>query len=215
MRLKRPVNDLLAQLKDQVDFLTRSAQAFDAGHSNEALQMALRIRVLLHDTQHSRSLLGQLGKKNLKFYDTAYDYDPDNLAPQTLLTPMQIGGDRSYYVPRLDDLDAKLLKKKLQFWPWWNKVVIADKDKNTYTRQDLVLTLADQDGGAHVDPHLEEKYVKLSRLNSLGWKYVVNGVERPFERPDFPSLRQITHEVLKTLKDEFPKLLEEVEHGGP
>jgi hypothetical protein len=63
-----------------------------------------------------------------------------------------------------------------------------------------------KDGGAHVDSKLDEAYYALSRSNSLGWKYIKNGVEKDFAtRPELASMRQISYEVLKSLKDEFPE----------
>jgi hypothetical protein len=206
MKMKRPMGDLRAQLKTQIDFLTRSAQSFDAGERNEAIRMAVGIRVIVHDTKASKSLLRQLGKKDILFYDTAHPFDSKNLMPHLGLFQIHLGGASTGFAAPLDNISPERLGRKIQFNTWWDRIVLSDNLKNRFTRKDLVLTLADQDGGAHVDPHLEEKYVKLSRLNSTGWIIGEKGVERPAERPDYPSLRQITHEVLKTLKDEFPKL---------
>jgi hypothetical protein len=206
MKMKRPMGDLLAQLKTQIEFLTRSAQSFDAGEKNEAVRMAVGIRVIVHDTKESKSLLRQLGKKDILFYDTAHPFDSKNLMPHLGLIQMRLGGPGTGFRAGLDDIPPERLGKKIQFNTWWDRIVLSDHLKNRFTRKDLVLTLANQEGGAHVDPHLEEKYVKLSRFNSTGWRFGEKGVERPAERPDFPSLRQITHEVLKTLKDAFPQL---------
>ena len=40
-------------------------------------------------------------------------------------------------------------------------LLLNDKDK--LTRRDIILFLADQDGGTHIDPHFEEKYALLKR----------------------------------------------------
>jgi hypothetical protein len=62
---------LKAALAEQVDFLRASAERFDAGHQHEAKRLALTIRVLLHDTASSKSLLEQLDlKSSLAFLDT-------------------------------------------------------------------------------------------------------------------------------------------------
>lgn len=206
MKMKRPIGDLLIQLKNQIDFLMRSAQSFDAGNNNEAIQMALRIRVIVHDTKDSKSLLCQLSKKDILFYDTASEFDSENLAGHLGLIQIRFKERSSVFVAGLDGIPPERLGKKVQFNTWWNKIVLSDCFKNRFTRKDLVLTLADADGGAHVDPLLEEKFVKLSRLNSTGWRVSEKNIDRPAERPDFPSLRQITHEVLRTLKDAFPNL---------
>jgi len=48
---------LLKQLRRQLTFLRNSAASYDAGYSEEALRIGVVIRVLLHDTQYSTSLL--------------------------------------------------------------------------------------------------------------------------------------------------------------
>ncbi len=51
----------MAQLEEQVAFLRHSAALFDAGADAEAKRIAVVIRVLVHDTPRSHSLLAQLG----------------------------------------------------------------------------------------------------------------------------------------------------------
>lgn len=70
------------------------------------------------------------------------------------------------------------------------------------------MNVADTDGGAHVDPSLDIKYLNLSRFNSLNWNFVgADGIDKQFaNNPVFPSVRQISHELTKTLLDEFPML---------
>jgi hypothetical protein len=205
MKIQQTKGELSEHLRNQVDFLRRSAEAFDKGYKTEALRMAVAIRILLHDTDYSKSLLGQLDKKDVLFYDTAHELDPENLVPHTGLVQIALGGKHTGYVAGLDDIPPNRLNRKVPFGSWWNKIVINDKQRNPFTRKEIILYVANQDGGAHIDPSLDEKYVKLSRFNSLGWRKVVRGVDTPFERPDYASIRQITHEVLKTLRDEFPE----------
>ena len=65
--------------------------------------------------------------------------------------------------------------------------------------------MANQDGGGHVDPSLDEAYANLSRFNSLGWKIFIGDCPaKDFEKgPELPSVRQIAYEVIKSLSDEF------------
>lgn len=87
--------------------------------------------------------------------------------------------------------------------------MVVDNRGNKSTRKDLILTVCDKDGGAHVDAEFDEAYYALSRSNSLGWKYQKNGVEQDFAgKPELACLRQIAYEVLKSLKDEFPEYSE-------
>jgi len=194
-------SELLDQLREQIGLMMRSASSYDEGFESEAKNLALRIRVLLHDTKNSKSLLNHLNKKNIKFYDSAAPYRPDNLLPYSGLTMIKTSGKEASFVAPLDGgAPTRGRTRKLAFHTWWEGVfVVKDKVGEIFTRGKLVLEVADTDGGAHVDIKLKEEYANLSRLNSLGWENLING-------PVLPSIRQITHEALKTLKDEFPEL---------
>jgi len=200
-------DELNSHLKEQIEFLRRSSQAYDEGFTSEAKRLAVVIRVLLHDTQNSTSLLTLLKKKDILFYDTSLDYNPNNLASTMGLIMMQIGPNDARYVPPLDDgPPIRYYKAKIAFEKWWNKIVLVDTKSNKLTRKDLVLAVSNKDGGAHVDPKLDKAYSDLTRFDSLGWKFIQNGIEKDFAtRPELASVRQMSHEVLKSLKDEFPE----------
>jgi hypothetical protein len=201
---KRPLTstELQAHLAEQITFLKNSAASFDSGCDGEAKRLAVTLRVLLHDTDHSHSLLGQLGNKNVDFLDTAMKFDPANLLPHGGLVFVAVGPPHTRYVAQLDDVPMTRL---LPFTDWWNAPVFVDQARNTLTRKELVLTAANQDGGAHVDPTLDETYDKLSRENALGFTAVENGVTRPMEGPERVAIRQIAHEVLKTIVPGYSK----------
>lgn len=207
-RVSQTKEELLGHLREQIRFLIHSSSSFDKGFEGEAKRLATVIRVLFHDTSMSTSLLTLLKKKNISFYDTAIDYDPSNLLPHNGLTMIRISTrSGAEYVAPLDNLSPSRNKnEKVSFDEWWNKIVFTDKEDNVFTRGDLVLTVANKEGGTHIDLKLDRAYANLSRFDSLGWKSHRGGVEEDLNNPVLPSIRQIAHEVLKTLKDEFPDL---------
>ncbi len=201
--------ELLAHLKEQIEFLNSSSISYDNGFEGEAKRLAVVIRVLVHDTSQSSSLLTLLGRKDILFYDSAAVYDPRNLLTSNCLTMMKLSATGAEYVAPLDNLSPSRNKgKKVSFGRWWNRTTIyKDNANNLFTRKDLVLAVANKEGGAHIDPNLDQAYANLSRFNSLAWKFFKSGVESDFKNsPVLPSIRQIAHEVLKMLKDEFPDL---------
>jgi hypothetical protein len=212
MKIPQSKRELLGHMEIQIDFLKRSAQSYDKGFEAEAIRLAVAIRILVHDTPKSKSLLRQLNKKNILFYDTASDFNLKNIMTHIGLAAIELGGaGGAEYSAHFDDVPPHRLNKKVPFGNWWNKIVIVDKERNQFTRKDLVLFVANKDGGAHIDPSLDKKYAELSRFNSMAWKVIVGGVESPFKnRPELACIRQITHEVLKTLKDEFPEYFQSV-----
>lgn len=88
-------------------------------------------------------------------------------------------------------------------------VAVGSAEKLYFSRQQLVLNVAETDGGAHVDPGLDEIYNELSRKNGLGLNAVINGVKYPLMYPELPCLRQVAHEALITLKESTPSLFDE------
>ena len=198
--------ELINHLMEQIAFMKASAAQYDNGFEGEAKRLAIAIRILLHDTENSKSLLAQLDKKDIPFYDSAIKYEP-NAFQSFCLTSIRMttgrGAGAEYKAP-LDDREME----KIGFGQWWEEnVIFKDGSGNKFARRELVRNVADKDGGAHVDPKLQEAYANLSRFNLTGLKSYVNGKQKNFKNtPVLPSIRQIAHEVLKTLKDEFPDL---------
>ena len=197
-------DELLDHLKDQIAFMKQSASSYDNGFEDEAKRLAVVIRVLLHDTDKSTSLLTLLNKKNIYFYDSALPYKPRNLLPYNGLTMIGVISGEAWYVAPLDGgAPTRNRNKKRSFHVWWEDMfVIKDTKGNTFSRKNLVLNIVNTDGGAHIDPALDKAYADLTRFNSLGWKFFKRDVEDDFRNnPASSSIRQIAHEVLKTLRD--------------
>jgi len=195
-------------LKEQIGFLSRSAVSYDEGYESEAKRMAVVMRVLLHDNgKTSVSLLTHLNKKEILFHDTARELNHRNLLAEPTLTHimMRTGEDRECkYIPNLDG-GACPVDKKVPFDDWWNKKVIKDQHGNTFSRKDLITSVCNKDGGAHIDGKLNEKYANLTRNNSLGFEYQLEDSGGPIPGIELASVRQIDYEVLKSLEDEFPE----------
>jgi len=199
-------DELLGQLKAQIAFMQQSASSYDNGFEDESKRLAAAIRILVHDTSHqSTSLLTLLDKKNIKFYNSALPFNPRNIIPYNGLTMIKMSSREgtSYEAPLDGGPPVRSRTDKLSFSLWWEGMfVIKDKNGDTFTRKELVLSTANMDGGAHVDPHLDKAYANLSRFNALGWKVFRKDVEDDFKNnPASASVRQISHEVIKTLRD--------------
>jgi hypothetical protein len=211
MKISQTNEGLKDHLREQINFLRSSAKSFDDGYEGEAKRLAVVIRALLHDTDRSVSLLNQLGMEEMSFYDTAIDYRPENLLSAHGLIMMRMGQDGAKYIPPLDDgPPSRYMNGKVPFDEWWSKTVIADLHGSRFSRGDLILSVSNKDGGAHMDPHLDEAYVDLTRNNSLGWEYQIDREEKKelSSQPELASIRQIAYEVLRSLRDEYPDCFE-------
>jgi SEC-C motif len=196
---KRSQDELTVHLNEQLNFLEASARAYDSGYESESKRMAVVLRVLLHDKKNSKSLLGQLGRKGTWFWDTAAPDSPNNLLPYGGLVAVQmthngVTTDGDYHAP-LDDVP---FAKRVPFDTWWHATVFRAEGA-VLTRSDVVLTAADQDGGADVDPALEEQYARFQHDNAFGWEHVDGSSSTPLAGAVGVALRQMTHEVLRTM----------------
>jgi hypothetical protein len=193
--------ELSKHLSEQIRFLRTSAAAFDAGEDGEAKRIATAVRVLCHDTRSSTSLLTQLNLKGILFHNTASEFDPDNLTTTTALLELRLNTDgTSGHQAPLDNRPPHFIRKT-SFDDWWGSVILDDAKGSRLRRKDLVLYLANKDGGAHVDPHIPAEYAAIIRNEGFGWWLTDNRGTRPFPgRVERLSMRQIAHEVLVTLE---------------
>ena len=73
-------------------------------------------------------------------------------------------------------------------------MIFVDQRKNESSRKDLILAVANKDGGVHGDSVLDEKYANLSRRNTLGWRFSNVKGDVPLEGLEKVAIRQIAHE---------------------
>ena len=200
-------DELREHLREQISFMLRSATLYDEGYTGEAKRLALHLRILLHDTHKSHSLLSLLGiKSQIQFYDTSTDYDPENLLSHSGLVSLEVSTQGARYKPRLGQSPSGKILRRTALEDWWTKVVIVDKSGNSFTRSDIVLSVAHKDGGAHIDLELDEFYADLTRRNSMGWFFEKTGaLPERLKEIELASIRQITHEVLVSLQEAYPE----------
>jgi hypothetical protein len=231
--IKLTPQDLLISLEEQLYFLDTSISNYsqhrtikkydnkvigNTFHTKilseiEAKRIATTVRVLIHDTKNSSSLIGQLGLKNkLHFLDTASKNDGRlhsmtnmhgvhgsntnqylglvakiNTGDSLIATPLYIQNSKEWY-------DSY---KRLVFDIWWNNVVI-DTNGNKHTRKDLILNAANKDGGAHIDSELPNHY-NLTKNTNLCLN--IKGIETEFERNIvYASIAQIGWEILNSIE---------------
>jgi len=201
-------SDLEAHLQEQVGFLRKRGAGFDDGDDAEAKQLAVPIRVWLHDTPSSHALLAQMhALDRLRFVDTSHpDLPPGHFRVDSGLAVIRLGSDGStrYRAP----LDMRPPRPPRRFQPWWNDTVLTDDHGNAFSRRRLVLGLAHYDGGAHVDPEIDESYEALSRSNSLGWTFhLEDGTAIQAGSPVPANVRQVAWELQTTLERHFRSLL--------
>jgi hypothetical protein len=117
-------------------------------------------------------------------------------------TTMSFGseGVKVEYFPTLDEP-----KMRLEFDDWWNQYIYNGQDGKQLTRGELILHIAETDGGAHVDPTVKGAYADLSRHTGVGITTKVGGEDaKPFVgKIERVFMRQIVHELLGTFEEQL------------
>ena len=194
-------SELTEQLREQISFLLTSSEIYDNGQIHEGKRLAHTLRLLLCDVGSSKSLLGQLELKKNRFLNTASPYKKDSLVSYAglILFRFENSVGRKPWVVAKGTPDQMPKKSKLLFSDWWNMpVIITGKSKSQikFSRRDVVLHVANTDGGSHVDDALNKEYVALSKWNEMGIYIIENGNEIPMGNPILPCIRQISHEII-------------------
>ncbi|CZQ84007.1 Hypothetical protein Tpal_513 [Trichococcus palustris] len=212
----------MQQLHEQISFLVDSAHNYDRGNFAQAKMMSAIIRTLLKDPDFPRknnktvSLLKQLDRKeSMKFFNTGFEaIDPIisiNLVGMVTVPskpPALPGKVDNIYLPVLEK-SRHIDVKWLNFIDWWESNIIVEHSENldlSITRKSIVLTMAEQDGGTHVDSveNVEINYLSLATATkSLFTNVDQSGYESPIINLHFALVRQIAHELIISISREF------------
>jgi hypothetical protein len=204
--------ELRERLREAIGHMLRSAAAYDAGDESEARRLAHSIRLLVKHSDHSqtKALLHQLGYlQSMSFLDTCGPIPGGNLLTDSPMVLMEFGANGGRFKPRLAEVGPWARPKMRLFPEWWNTPIIRNgSTKVDFCRREIILSVAEQDGGSHADPTLKAKYAALSRHNEFSPIYGRNGREEGAIRPiELAHVRQIAYEVIVTVTQKIPSVL--------
>lgn len=188
------------ELKNQLSFIENSCSLYDAGSTHEALRIAVALRVIFHDTRHSISLMTLLERKDSMRLMTTIGsqlshqelIELKKIQPQFVMIHKPLMLTQKGVTPLLDKYKSNEVAVTEK---WWNELVLINRTF-AYSRKDIVLAAANQDGGAHIDPKPSSK---TKELKSSQGKHSINN--RPFQEiteHHLPLLRQMGYEVLNS-----------------
>ena len=206
---------LLAALDDYALALASAGERFDQGRYIEAQVLAVHVRKLVHEGDTSRALLTEIGLRDvLTWVDTGGVPNPKTASSAACLTLMKVrsglqrGGE---YVPKLALSPPAPIRtrsgehidrgSRIPFEHWWTNPVIKDADGAEFSRQHLVLALADDID----DPEARSARAALAASASLGWVLedgAWSAATPPAASPVLASVRQIGFEVIQTLRQQ-------------
>lgn len=190
-----------------IDRLVHEALALDClDHTREsfATTIATQLRVLLNDEGRNNSLLSQVGIKDSIFYITrpTLCLNVVNMLTTANMVKFVANSDNGAYC-MVDDFKPKdKAGFSCSFEAWWNEIVIDSKHEKLshITRRDVVLVLADKEGGAHVDREYDEAYRQVKFEHGFFFQDGT-GVQHPLKNDFFvESLFYIAQEFLYSFK---------------
>ena len=105
------------------------------------------------------------------------------------------------YIARLSSTDgAPTQIRNLSFSQWWNEPVITIPDERSFSRRDLIKSLAETEGGTGAGD-AEASFHQLARDNKIGMMYTKSGEQYPPDnRVDYATIRAIAQETLTTFE---------------
>lgn len=217
-KIDRSNEEIILQLYNCFNSLVSDATEYDNGNFQAIRRSSAILRMLFYDSKTSHSILSQISdKKRFKILNTFIiennikGYFGGVLFVQLIGSPLQPKQIYNTFVP--DNLLEINPKKEILFENWWNGSVFLLGDYEKMTRKDFITIMANQDGGAHVDPQVNETYLGIAR-GDVGWRVSLSDFV-PKElydtmHPDkdgyihpkdmqLAIMRKIVHEVLYSL----------------
>ena len=214
-------DELNKKLSQALELLKLNCKQFDEGSVVSAVQIATQLRVLVHDTNNSTSLLAQTGQKDtLQYLDSSIKHRGgisfwhiENVSNQVItvneyiyagLLKKKMTDGLHGKTPTLNFeplLEANNHSQQLvDFDTWYKGQTMFEYGQLKMTRKDIICTLANKEGGAHVDMNYSDDYKYFKEPTMLDIN--INGMIARFnQNPVYVSVRQIAWEVMESFNN--------------
>lgn len=208
MKVKKTKDQLKSDVYGQLHLLEKFCEEYDNGDLLMVKPISTCLRVLLKESGSSKSLLHQLGKRDIRWLNTSHGLHLDNQIQECslMITRVEIG-EGAKHLPKCQTNYSINDYKETEFFSWFNEKIILDYNKRTFTRREIIMEVAEKDGGAHVDPELNEEYNSIK--DPVFNREIKYGIDdkgtTEHALGDIPGIciRQIAFEVLKTLREKY------------
>jgi hypothetical protein len=167
---------LSEKLEEQRHLLRKSIAEFASGDLAEAVRLAIAMRVLVHETGSCKPLLGQLTGNYLQLKvldnrpakeDTKARAGTKKMVVMSVPIRVQLSERGVFLNPTLEPehYEPSILGK------WWTRPSLILPGLGGISRKEIIVGLADKEGGAHVDVNLPQRYRQLieSQQFQIGW----------------------------------------------
>lgn len=202
--MARPKEQVLAMLKEQMALLRTSLDGFYAGNFAESLRIATTIRILVHESGRSKPLLKQARSDGLDLQIAEHAGEARPAEEEIIRFAVSVRlGPGPTVAPAVDLRSSHYSLSSVG--SWWHRTVFTFPSRVgtqvIYRRKQVVLILANREGGAHVDPDQDPDYSRLLTDQPLAFDF--DGVQ--VQTPDLARFlaAQSGVEMLQCLKRNF------------
>jgi hypothetical protein len=212
-------SELIESFEEQLKLLKSHCDRYDAGDVLMYKEIAVKLRVLLHDTGSQKSLLfTHLKIQDLEFINSGKGFDPSNKVSTSSLIAISMSENAIQFIPKYD---SHLTNELFDNW-WAKQIILSDAKLNKFTRKCITLNVADKDGGAHVDSRVSQEFYGISKKNAIGITTdevefqgssiksatftkigePINYDADPINSPIPATIRQIAEELIRTVESQ-------------
>ncbi len=191
----------------QFDAINISAKAFDEGFKGEAVRIANSVFILLGQKMRNHtSILEHLGHREaLRLPSTVHL--PDSSTPLFHARATKVA--ETEWTLELIPIGIEKDPRPLSLNDWWNEVFLKDDQGRFLTRETLIRSVRDQDGGAHLDEELSDANYKAVIAGEFGGFHYKRAEDAAGQAVPFAietTVRQIGNEVLFALNGLVQKI---------
>jgi hypothetical protein len=199
MPLTRTTEGYSQMLRDQHSLLKSAVEGFYEGHSAKAIEVAIRLRTLVHQTNNGNAALSFInpGYRTLTIY---HKLPETPTAVFSVRTAFVLSGSGEAKLHREDFTSPSYALVPLA--RWWNEDYLIIGDVRTCKRQ-LVTDMSNTDGGAHIDEEVPRRYAAATEPG------FITGSGDGAIRPNLArtTVAQAGNEMLEYLERHFADIL--------
>lgn len=206
--MKLTIQDLQEKLDQQLRLMKFSLKTFDQWFYDAALYLSTHLYNLLYDSSKPRKWEGSLFwhlkiKNTLKYYDSSLDIQPCAGIHSIYNWLINIFLWEKIGIKPIPILDENPNAKYVDFDTWRNWIIFIDKYWNKFCRKYIIELVRSKDGGSHIDGILSPKDFELMKTGWLWMNIKEWNVRKPIKQLEYVAIRQMTHEILKTLDNQY------------
>lgn len=203
------VEDFAPQINKQIKMLINNCYLYDQGNFEHSLTIASNLRTILHTSGKSKSLI--------HLTNIQHDYNFYTSQKTAFKTVMCLLLCYTAQIKRNEENHSEFVflpnfirdvndhKGIVKFKKWWNQKIIIN-NSHRYSRADIILLTANEQGGSHIDKSVNKSFNDL--INDIETPLTffkqsspqVAPFEAPIKNYVYAAIRQIAHEVLVTFE---------------